>query len=227
MNKLSINLSPRYRLDLCLVKRRRGESLTEPIIPSFSKIRRVRRGNKISRFFRHIFEHKRTRSILGTNLALFAMASSVFPASGIAVAETQNSIVTVEDKINFETQRGLIFPVESVVISQGYHFFHQAIDFDGKTGDPIFSIMRGEVLEIQYSRFAYGNAVLISHGNGLVSLYAHLSRIEVERDQRVEMGTKIGEIGATGRAFGDHLHFELRKDGKNINPLTVLPEIEK
>ncbi len=164
---------------------------------------------------------------MGTNLALAAMISSVFPASGVAVAETQNSIVTVEDKINFETQNGLIFPVESVVISQGYHFFHQAIDFDGITGDPIFSVMRGEVLEIQYSRFAYGNAVLISHGNGLVSLYAHLSKIEVERDQRVEMGTKIGEMGATGRAFGDHLHFEVRKDGKNINPLTVLPEIEK
>ena len=63
---------------------------------------------------------------------------------------------------------------------------------------------------------------MIDHGNKLSSLYAHLSKIEVEEGQEVTMDTEIGRMGATGRAFGDHLHLEVYDHGKAVNPLTIL-----
>ena len=69
----------------------------------------------------------------------------------------------------------------------------------------------------------YGNAILINHGSGFLSLYAHLSKILVKKDDIVTNQTVIGKIGATGRAFGDHLHLEIYENGKTINPLSVLP----
>jgi murein DD-endopeptidase MepM/ murein hydrolase activator NlpD len=83
--------------------------------------------------------------------------------------------------------------------------------------------MVGVIENVSYSRFAYGNAVIINHGNGITSLYAHLSIVEAEEGQEVTMDTKLGEMGATGRSFGDHLHLEVRDHGRAINPLSVLP----
>jgi murein DD-endopeptidase MepM/ murein hydrolase activator NlpD len=83
--------------------------------------------------------------------------------------------------------------------------------------------MAGFVEEISYSRLAYGNAVIVNHGNKITSLYAHLSKIEVEKGQEVNIETKLGEMGATGRAWGDHLHLEIRDHGYPINPFSVLP----
>jgi murein DD-endopeptidase MepM/ murein hydrolase activator NlpD len=85
--------------------------------------------------------------------------------------------------------------------------------------------MDGVVAEIQHSRFAYGNAVIINHDGNLTSLYAHLSKIDVKEGQSITTLTKIGEMGATGHAFGDHLHLEIRKNGLPINPFSILPPL--
>ena len=84
--------------------------------------------------------------------------------------------------------------------------------------------MDGRVFAINYSRYAYGNAILIYHGSEITSLYAHLSKINVTPNQEVTTDMVIGEMGATGRSFGDHLHLEIRDNGVPINPLTVLPK---
>ncbi|KKT34260.1 MAG: Peptidase M23 [Candidatus Woesebacteria bacterium GW2011_GWB1_44_11b] len=223
MKKISINLPPRYRLDMSLV-REKGV-IDEPLVPSMDKLRSFRRGNKISRFFRHIFEHRKIQSVLGSNLAVMLIASSLVPGTTNAqfLQSNEADAVIVVQETPLSTEHGVAFPLEKVKINQGYHFFHPGIDLDGEIGDPVKPIMGGRVIEIQHSRFAYGNAITISHGSGLTSLYAHLSKIEVEVGQEVTIHTKIGEVGSTGYSTGSHLHLEIRDSGRPISPLSFLP----
>ncbi|OGM77228.1 hypothetical protein A2210_02645 [Candidatus Woesebacteria bacterium RIFOXYA1_FULL_40_18] len=220
MTKLSIDLL-KYRLNLHLVKRRK-DAFEEPLLPSFEEIKNTRSGNKFSRFFRHIFEHKNIKKILGTNLALMVLASSFVPTYA-SYSGDEADYAVVEQKVELNTEHGIQYPVEKVKITQGYRFFHPGIDFDGLTGDPIKPIKGGIVEALQFSKYAYGNAVLIDHGNKVESLYAHLAEIYVKEGQEVTKDTIIGTMGATGRASGDHLHLEVHDHGIPINPLTVLP----
>jgi murein DD-endopeptidase MepM/ murein hydrolase activator NlpD len=167
----------------------------------------MRRGNKISRFFRHIFEHNKIQRILGTNLAILAIASTFVPSTHPFSEEIQDSVI-VQSPTVFTTEIALQYPVEFVKVTQGYRFYHPAVDLDGLTGDSIFPIMSGKVEGVQYSKYGYGNAVLVGHREGIISFYAHLSRIFVGKDQEVTTSTVLGEMGTTGRAYGDHLHLE-------------------
>jgi len=219
--QLSINLLTKHRLDLQLVKRRKSVNVA-PLFPDLGKIRRSRRGNKVSRFFRHIFEHNKIQKLLGTNLAILAIASSFLPTSHPFTEEIQESVITQAPTV-FKTEIALQYPVEFIKITQGYRFYHPGIDLDGITGDPIRPIMSGDVEGIQYSTYGYGNAVLVSHNEGTMSFYAHLSKIFVSKNQEVTTSTVLGEMGATGRAYGDHLHLEVFENGNAINPLNLLP----
>jgi len=82
--------------------------------------------------------------------------------------------------------------------------------------------MAGVVESITFSRIGYGNSIIINHSNGVKSRYAHLSKIEVSEKQEVDLDTKIGEMGSSGRAFGDHLHFEIIENGVAANPTSIL-----
>jgi len=115
------------------------------------------------------------------------------------------------------------YPVEPVKITQGFGFFHPGIDLDGLTGDKIRPIKSGVVEAVSYSKYTYGNAIIVNHGDDLTSLYAHLSKIDVSEGDSVTTDTVIGEMGATGHASGDHLHLEIRDSGRAINPFTILP----
>jgi len=220
MKKLTINL-PNYRLDLKVIKRR-GISIEKPLMPSLTQIMNIKTGSKISRFFRHIFENKRIQKILGTNIALLVLATSFMPSNTLGNETTENSVIA-EASIPVSTEKGIQYPVETVRITQGFKIFHPGIDLDGITGDPIRPIKAGFVEAISTSKYAYGNAIIINHGNQLTSLYAHLSKILVTEGQEVTINTIIGEMGATGRSFGDHLHLEIRDHGTPINPTSVLP----
>jgi murein DD-endopeptidase MepM/ murein hydrolase activator NlpD len=162
------------------------------------------------------------KKILGANLAIMILASSFMPVTANFDTEPDLSIIT-QETTPLNTEHGIQYPVEEVLITQTYKLYHPGIDLDGITGDAIYPIMTGIVEDVSYSRFAYGNAAIINHGNGITSLYAHLSTIEVKEGQKVTMSTKLGEMGATGRSFGDHLHLEIRDHGRAINPLSVLP----
>lgn len=219
MKKLTINL-PKYRLDFRVTKRR-GITIDKPLIPSLSQIKNTKTGSKVSRFFRHIFEHKRIQKILGTNIALMVLATSFMPKNTLGEEITENTLIT-ESSIPVSTEKGVQYPVENIKITQGFKIFHPGIDLDGLTGDPIRPIKAGFVEAISRSKYAYGNAIIINHGNKLTSLYAHLSKILVSEGQEVTINTIIGEMGATGRAFGDHLHLEIRDNGTPINPTSIL-----
>lgn len=99
---------------------------------------------------------------------------------------------------------------------------HQGIDIDGNTGDPIFASKAGTVI-FAGSSSGYGLLTLISHGDGVVTAYAHQSALGVRDGQRVAQGQRIGSVGNTGNSTGSHLHFETRVNGSATNPRLFLP----
>jgi murein DD-endopeptidase MepM/ murein hydrolase activator NlpD len=220
MTILTFNL-PKHRLDVSFVKRR-GGSIGEPLLPNLRQIRKIRSGNKVSRFFRHVFEHKNIRKIMGTNLALMIIASTLIPTDVFANVEAENPVIA-ETQSPLTTEHSVQYPLREVKITQGYKLFHPGIDFDGITGDEVRPIKPGRVEAVSTSKYAYGNAVIVNHGNNITSLYAHLSKILVFQEQEVTTNTVIGLVGTSGYAIGDHLHLEIRDHGIAVNPYTVLP----
>lgn len=98
---------------------------------------------------------------------------------------------------------------------------HSGIDFKGPIGAPIFAAADG-VVSFVGRKSGYGNVVEISHGNGLLTRYAHLSRFDTRVGQRVAAGEKIAGLGNTGRSTGPHLHFEVRINDRAVNPRPFL-----
>jgi murein DD-endopeptidase MepM/ murein hydrolase activator NlpD len=99
---------------------------------------------------------------------------------------------------------------------------HQGVDIGAGYGSTVKAVAGGTVIFTGWQG-GYGNTVEISHGSGLVTQYAHLSSISVSNGKKVERGEKIGLVGATGRADGPHLHFEVRIGGTPRNPANYLP----
>jgi murein DD-endopeptidase MepM/ murein hydrolase activator NlpD len=98
---------------------------------------------------------------------------------------------------------------------------HSGLDFRGPMGAPIYAAAKGRVSFVG-QRSGYGNVIEISHGNGMVTRYAHMSRFASRIGQEVAPGDVIGAIGSTGRSTGPHLHFEVRINGRAVNPRPFL-----
>src|ERR1700754_2578353 len=94
---------------------------------------------------------------------------------------------------------------------------HPGIDFRGQKGDPVKTTADGKVI-FTGRKGGYGNCIIIKHKNDFETLYGHLSRINVKEGQAVSTGDVIGKVGSTGHSTGNHLHYEVRKNGKPINP---------
>jgi len=108
-------------------------------------------------------------------------------------------------------------------ITQGYSFYHKAYDIANKSGGQILAADSGTVTTAGWiDSSGYGNRVIIDHGNGFVTLYAHMSVVQVKSGQRVKRGDVIGQMGNTGRSTGTHLHFEIRQGGALLNPQSYL-----
>lgn len=103
----------------------------------------------------------------------------------------------------------------------GHGAMHAGIDFKGPMGSPIYAAADGRVT-FAGVKSGYGNAIEITHGNGMLTRYAHLSRIDVKVGQPVAAGTTIGGLGSTGRSTGPHLHFEVRINDRAVNPRPFL-----
>ena len=95
--------------------------------------------------------------------------------------------------------------------------FHGGVDFRGKIGDRVVTTADGVVEKAGYVK-GYGKRVVIKHKKGYKTLYGHLSKIDVTKGQKVVAGEKIGELGSTGRSTGPHLHYEIIRYGKRLNP---------
>lgn len=104
---------------------------------------------------------------------------------------------------------------------RGRHRHHEGVDIDGDTGEEVRAVAAGTVV-VSGSEGKYGRTVVIDHGSGLTTLYAHASRLLVHEGDRVGQGEAIAEVGASGNAHGSHLHFEVRRNGRPVDPSPYL-----
>lgn len=120
------------------------------------------------------------------------------------------------------------WPVDSVRASRGFRPRsdpdHQGIDLRGRRGTPVHAAQAGQVMHAGTGISGYGRVVWIEHDTHWETLYAHLQTIEVRDGQVVESGQVIGTMGNSGRTTGVHLHFEVFRNGANVNPRTYLPK---
>ena len=103
----------------------------------------------------------------------------------------------------------------------GVQSFHTGTDMACPEGTPILAAMSGKISEVGNNR-TYGNYIIINHGNGYQTVYAHMSKTIAKKGQWVTQGSKIGLVGSTGYSTGPHLHFMVYKNGNRIDPMTVL-----
>jgi len=97
--------------------------------------------------------------------------------------------------------------------------FHEGIDISANVGSEVFSTAQGRVVKVMYSKYGYGNRIVIKHAYGFETLYAHLGVINVKTGQWVRKNQLIGSVGNTGRSTGPHLHYEIHKNGEPRDPL--------
>jgi murein DD-endopeptidase MepM/ murein hydrolase activator NlpD len=100
--------------------------------------------------------------------------------------------------------------------------FHPGIDLSAPTGTPVGAAAAGRVVFAGFDGGGYGNLVEVAHGNGVLSMYAHLSAFSVSVGQSVATGTRVGRVGSTGESTGPHLHFEVRVRGAAVDPVSAL-----
>ncbi len=194
-----------------------------------------------------------SKVLMGNNI--FSMISSPQMDSGMKISST-NSIDTdshpkntdnnsLEVSKNFNRKLKNIYsdpfnPLLRVVPSQtrissnfgwrndpftGERTFHKGVDISAPKGTPIYPIKEGVVEEVGFSR-SYGNYVRVRHDDETVSLYAHNEKNLIRKGEKVDTTTQIAKVGATGRATGSHLHFEILQNGKAINPQKYLDKIQ-
>ena len=101
---------------------------------------------------------------------------------------------------------------------------HQGVDIAAPRGTGVYSAAEGEVLRTGYDAGGYGRFIEIRHPNGMSTLYGHLSRVDVASGDRIEGDERIGLVGSTGRSTGPHLHFEVRRGDRQIDPVRVMGE---
>ena len=123
-------------------------------------------------------------------------------------------------------------PVKTAAFTSGYGVrsdpfkgsaaMHAGIDLSGPVGTPIYATADGVVSDASWNSGGYGNLVKIDHGRGIETRYGHLSKIGVFAGQRIKRGEIIGRMGSTGRSTGSHLHYEVRIEGRAVNPIPFM-----
>lgn len=104
----------------------------------------------------------------------------------------------------------------------GTEYAHTGIDYKLGKGTILWSTAKGRVRFAEDSESGYGNLVIVDHGNGYETYYAHLLRIDVEEGEIVQKKQPVGKVGKSGRSFGYHAHYEVRYKGKPIHPATLI-----
>lgn len=191
------------------------ETLTKPYYGS----------NQISRALRSWIDGIPFRQLIGLHLAGLTFVTAVIaPRVGeldaLMKVMEENAQTTVEAAPIQATRR---WPISSFSLSQRFSISHPGIDLTAAYGTDVYPTENGVVSWVTNSAWGYGKHLLIEHEQGIKSLYAHLSTLNVADQQPVTTETKIGQIGSSGWSTGSHLHLEIYQDGTPVNPLEVLP----
>lgn len=174
----------------------------------------------MSRYFRGIFENNQVKLFYGLTIFAFSYLVGILPDSlaSFQIWSEGNPTQIALAKIDFKTEESLQKPLDRFQLTKRFSFFHPGLDFATDAGSAVIPILPGRVEKVSRLRFGYGNHVIINHGSGLKSLYAHFSKISVEEGQDITENTIIGFIGSTGWSTGPHLHLEIQENGQKINP---------
>lgn len=108
-------------------------------------------------------------------------------------------------------------------LNQSPSWWHPAIDIGASYGSPVIASAAGTITASTWGSYGYGNYIFIDHGNGYKTTYAHLGSLRVSQGQKVGRGQLIGTVGCTGYCTGPHVHYEVRRSGQYVNPLSLLP----
>jgi murein DD-endopeptidase MepM/ murein hydrolase activator NlpD len=227
MRKFSLEL-PKYRLQLHvkLIKRRKP-LVDEPFVPTISVVnKKYRSGTLVGKVARHVSEHKNVKRYFAANLSALVIAGTFLPiAQGNVQAASLNAEpeqTVIQTQNTLVTEKSIQYPLETIRVNQGYGIFHPGVDLGDEIGSPIKPVKAGIVIEAENGSYGYGNTIVIDHGKGLTSRYAHLSKIEIKVGDNVNTNIEIGQVGTTGHSTGPHLHLEIRQNGIPLNPLSVL-----
>lgn len=141
--------------------------------------------------------------------------------SGVSTQAPRTQLFNTPDRGTATATGNFVWPA-SGMITQGYRFYHKAIDIANRSAGSIVAADGGVVIAAGWDASGYGNRIMIDHGNGYITLYGHLSVLQVSAGQRVNRGDVLGQMGSTGRSTGTHLHFEVRQGGVLLNPQSFL-----
>lgn len=184
---------------------------------------KTRKSHPLSKLLRPIFGGKRPKKSFGIFLIVVVFLSGLLLPSASAF-ETYKSeeLVALAAEVEINTQKATSSPLKDVFISQGYWLFPPAVDIVAPRNAPVYPIMTGVIEKVESGHFGYGNNIIVDHGNKIKSRYAHLSKIVVEKGRKVTQEAIIGKVGSTGWASGNHLHLEIKENGKYLNPKAFL-----
>lgn len=224
MRKVIVEL-PKYRLQIGIkLTKRRGPLLEEPVIPTPTTVKRkYRKGTFLGKLARYMADHRSIRKFFAVNFAAVAITASMLPVKSTGIYAAPSDDPVIQSQNTLETQKTTVFPLSQFKLNQGFSVFHPGVDLGAKIGDPVKPMRAGEIQFASYSNDGYGNLIVIDHGNGLTSRYAHLSKIFVSVGQKVNTNSVIGLVGITGHSTGPHLHFEVRLNEVPQNPLDYFP----
>lgn len=187
----------------------------------FKKIQKIFK--KISILGRKIFGFSYIRQVIGICFVGITFGESFifsFFQTTVGVHYANPFFLEIQAK----TEKSFQLPVEIFKITKGYSFFHPAIDLATDAGTAVLPILPGKVEKVSRQKFGYGNYVIISHGFGYKSLYAHLVKIAVKEGQEIQNNTIVGFVGSTGWSTGPHLHLEIAYNNRKINPKTFFED---
>jgi len=154
-------------------------------------------------------------------------------ASGLFLLQGDRSLIEanyspISQQMSIETKLSISRVVPGMTgVSQEYHPGHPGIDITAPLGSKILPLKKGRVLMVGISSYGYGRYVEVDHGDNLVTLYAHMGKIQVEEGDEVDVDRALGEVGLTGRTTGPHLHLEIYEKGNRLNPRTFLLALPK
>lgn len=176
---------------------------------------------------RRFLTQKRVSKITSFYLiALGLFAGFLLPrADAYAQNQTLRQLSTAQfQTVETATSIALQLPLKNYVIGQFFSLAHPGVDLDTPFGTSVYPVTEGTVKQVEYWSWGYGNHIILDHGNGFGSLYAHLSKVEVKVGDKVKNDTVIGKVGSTGWSTGNHLHLEIYENGHPLNPLEFLAQ---
>lgn len=197
----------------------------------YYQLPRPYKSNKVSRLLRKLFEKNWIKRVFGLNLAT---AMLLIPALNSAppdqlephfnINATDLVITESLDQTPLTTkEREFVMPVERLrYVGQYFRAGHPGYDLNSYIGDDVLAFSAGRVHYIENGTFGLGRYIILDHGHGLISVYAHLKSFNVFVGEVVDAGDKIGEVGMTGYTTGPHLHFEVHDNGRAVNPALYL-----